>query len=53
VNQPPGLPRLVLETSQSHRRSSTLRRSPTCRAIALRNQGAETGRLRADHGRPG
>ena len=52
VNQPPGLPRLVLETSQSHRSSSTLRRSPTSRAIALRNPGAETGRLRADHGLP-
>jgi hypothetical protein len=51
VNQPPGLPRLVLEMSQSHRSSSTLRRSPTCRAITLRIRGAETGRLRADHGR--
>jgi len=45
VNQPPGLPRLVLEMSQIHRSSSTLRRSPTCRAIALLNLGAETGRL--------
>src|SRR5208337_2105208 len=35
VNQPPGLTRLVLETSQIHRSSSTLRRSPTCRTIAL------------------
>jgi len=52
MNQPLGLARLVLETSQSDRRSPTLRRSPTCRAIALRNQGADTGRLRADHGRP-
>ena len=51
VNQPPGLARLVLETSQIHRSSSTLRRSLTCRAIALPNRGAETGRLRADHGR--
>jgi hypothetical protein len=51
VNPPPGLARLVLETSQSHRSSSTLRRSLTCRAIALPNRGAETGRLRADHGR--
>ena len=50
VNQPPGLTRLVLETSQIHRSSSTLRRSPTCRAIALLNLGAETGRLHADHG---
>jgi hypothetical protein len=51
VNQPPGLPRLVLETSQSHRSSSTLPRSLKCRAIALLNLCAETGRLRADHGR--
>ena len=51
VNPPPGLARLVLETSQIHRSSSTLRRSLTCRAIALPNRGAETGRLRADHGR--
>jgi len=48
VNYPPGLSRLVLEMSQIHRRSSMLRRSPTCRANALLNLGAETGRL---HGR--
>lgn len=45
VNHPIGLPRLVLEMSQIHRRSSMQRRSPTCRAIALLNLGAETGRL--------
>ena len=48
VNQPPGLSRLVLETSQIHRSFSTLRRSPTCRAIALRKARAETERLRSD-----
>jgi len=50
VNQPPGLARLVLEMSQIHRSSSTLRRSPTSRAIALLNLGAETGRLHSGHG---
>jgi hypothetical protein len=45
VNKPLGLARLVLEMSQIHQSSSTLRRSPTCRAIALLNLGPETGRL--------
>ncbi|UCI16730.1 hypothetical protein FJ970_16255 [Mesorhizobium sp. B2-1-8] len=50
VNHPPGLPRLVLEMSQIHRRSSMLRRSPTYGANALLNLGAGTGRLPTTEG---
>ncbi len=50
VNQPPGLPRLVLKMSQIHRRSSMPRRNPTCRDLALLNLGAETGRLHTTGG---
>ena len=43
--------RIGAPCSRIHRSSSTLRRSPTCGAIALLNLGAETGCLRIDHGR--
>lgn len=50
VNHPIGLPLLVHETSQIHRRSSMQRRSQACRTIALLNLGAEAGRLHTTEG---